>query len=199
MNLNEGEERSMKLRNKIAAITAAAMLAFTGVGFAAWTFNTTAVVEKQGTGYVTSAMDLKGLEVTSPDKLYVVFDQSKPYWSVDTIQNGEKPEEYNGKIALKATLEGKDQLDGAKWNGAFSKCEVDGSAIATYVTVGALTKPDDVEILAADVEKTFEIALPTLTYTTSKPENLEDYNTMLTAVDGKQVKFSLEFTINSIA
>jgi len=104
----------MKLRQKLAAITAAAMLAFTGVGFAAWTFNNTVVAEKQGTGYVTSAMDLKGLEVTSPENLYVVFDQAKPYWSVDTIKNGEKPEEYNGKISLKATLEGKDQLDGAK-------------------------------------------------------------------------------------
>lgn len=189
----------MKLRNKIAAITAAAMLAFTGVGFAAWTFNSTAVVEKQGTGYVTSAMDLKGIEVTSPENLYVVFDQEKPYWSIGTIKNSEKPEEYNGKIALKATLEGKDQSDGAKWKGAFSKCEVDGSAIATYVTVGTLAKPDDVEILAADVEKTFEIALPTLAYTTSKPENLEDYNTMFTAVEGKQIKFSFEFNISKIA
>ena len=47
----------MKLRNKLAAITAAAMLAFTGVGFAAWTFNNSHEQETELGNYVTSAIE----------------------------------------------------------------------------------------------------------------------------------------------
>ena len=49
----------MKLRNKIAAITAAAMLAFAGTGFAAWVFtNTVSTDDAVGTPKVTCAVEL---------------------------------------------------------------------------------------------------------------------------------------------
>ena len=51
----------MKLRNKLAAITAAAMLAFTGIGFGAWIFGHEATANETVTPAVTAAVDLTGL------------------------------------------------------------------------------------------------------------------------------------------
>lgn len=49
----------MKLRNKLAVITAAAMLAFTGVGFASWAFtNAVQTQDVAGTPQITCAVEL---------------------------------------------------------------------------------------------------------------------------------------------
>ena len=68
----------MKLRNKIAAITAAAMLAFTGVGFAAWTFTKTVENSVTSTSKVTCGIEANNLKVyngnTEIENIYVVFD-----------------------------------------------------------------------------------------------------------------------------
>lgn len=68
----------MKLRNKIAAITAAAMLAFTGVGFAAWTFTKTVEDSVTVTSKVTCGIEANNLKVyngdTEIENIYVVFD-----------------------------------------------------------------------------------------------------------------------------
>ena len=68
----------MKLRNKIAAITAAAMLAFTGVGFAAWTFTKTVEDSVISTSKVTCGIEANNLKVYNGDteikNIYVVFD-----------------------------------------------------------------------------------------------------------------------------
>ena len=68
----------MKLRNKIAAITAAAMLAFTGVGFAAWTFTKTVEDSTTATSKVTCGIEANNLKVYNGsaeiENIYVVFD-----------------------------------------------------------------------------------------------------------------------------
>ena len=68
----------MKLRNKITAITAAAMLAFTGVGFAAWTFTKTVEDSVTSTSKVTCGIEANNLKVyngdTEIENIYVVFD-----------------------------------------------------------------------------------------------------------------------------
>ena len=68
----------MKLRNKIAAITAAAMLAFTGVGFAAWTFTKTIEANTTATSKVTCGIEANNLSVYNGsaeiENIYVVFD-----------------------------------------------------------------------------------------------------------------------------
>ena len=51
----------MKLRNKLAVITASAMLALAGVGFGAWIFGHEAVVAPSATNEITTAVDLTGL------------------------------------------------------------------------------------------------------------------------------------------
>ena len=68
----------MKLRNKLAAITAAAMLAFTGVGFAAWTFTKTVEDSVTATSKVTCGIEANNLKVyngdTEIENIYIVFD-----------------------------------------------------------------------------------------------------------------------------
>ena len=68
----------MKLRNKIAAITAAAMLAFTGVGFAAWSFTKTVSDSATVTSNVTCGIEANNLKVYNGvneiENVYVVFD-----------------------------------------------------------------------------------------------------------------------------
>ena len=68
----------MKLRNKIAAITAASMLAFTGVGFAAWTFTKTIEANTTATSKVTCGIEANNLKVYNGSAkieiIYVVFD-----------------------------------------------------------------------------------------------------------------------------
>lgn len=64
----------MKLRNKLAAITAVAMLAFAGVGFAAWTFtNTTDPAAVSNTGAVTCAIEADDITVDH-NTIYLIFD-----------------------------------------------------------------------------------------------------------------------------
>lgn len=103
----------MKLRNKLAAITAAAMLAFTGVGFAAWTFNNS-VAQKQEVGtYVTSAINAKNVALSGDTTVYLVLDQEKPYWST-AVNNGSKPVELaNGKITVTPDYDLTNNNDGA--------------------------------------------------------------------------------------
>ena len=62
----------MKLRNKLAAITAAAMLAFAGIGFAAWTFNKDVQETSQATIVVTDESEKGTLEILTTD-LYVIL------------------------------------------------------------------------------------------------------------------------------
>ena len=81
----------MKLRNKIAAITAAAMLAFTGVGFAAWTFTKTVEDSVTSTSKVTCGIEANNLKVyngdTEIENIYVVFDA--PTTATGDIKAGE--------------------------------------------------------------------------------------------------------------
>jgi len=81
----------MKLRNKLAAITAAAMLAFAGVGFASWTFqNTVSTPEISVVDEVAVAVEMdstfnlkaypnnsytEGTEITA---LYLICDAPTP-------------------------------------------------------------------------------------------------------------------------
>lgn len=68
----------MKLRNKLTAITAATMLAFAGVGFAAWTFTTTVADSATATANVTCSIQANNVKVyngaSEIENIYVVFD-----------------------------------------------------------------------------------------------------------------------------
>ena len=187
----------MKLRNKIAAITAAAMLAFAGVGYAAWTFNNSVAQEAEIPTYVTSAISAKNVELSGNTTVYLVLDQAKPYWST-AVDTGSKPVELaNGKITVTPDYDLQDQNDGASWTYTLTSAIDVDSDIATYVDVtgfdtvaktGTITAAGDEGIAAVDY------TLPALAYTASKPNSFADYQTMLSAVDGAVITFTFNCT-----
>ena len=188
----------MKLRNKLAAITAAAMLAFTGVGFAAWTFNNNTAQEAQESAYVTSAINAKNVALSGNTEVYLVLDEAKPYWSLD-VDNGSKPVELtNGKITVTPSYDLQNQNDGASWTYTLTSAIAVDSAIATYVNVtgfdttnktGTVTAAGGLNQIAA-----VDFDLPSLAYTASKPLNYTDYQTMLSAVASAHITFTFNCT-----
>lgn len=185
----------MKLRNKLAIITSTAMLAFVGVGFAAWTFNEGAEQRQEAGTYVTSAINGTNVELSGNTSVFLVLDQAKPYWSVE-VNNGSKPVELaDGKITVTPKYELTDNNDGAKWTWTVTSNMVVDSAISTYVSVGefkasgaetgTVTANGGLEQISA-----INYSLPTLSYTASKPTTYSDYTSMLSAVEGKVIEFT---------
>ena len=187
----------MKLRQKLAAIMAAAMLAFTGVGFAAWTFNNSVAQTAEVSTYATSAIEAKNVELSGNTTVYLVLDQEKPYWST-AVDTGSKPVELaNGKITVSPDYDVVDQNDGASWTYTLTSAIAVDAAISTYVNVtgfdtvsktGTITAAGDEGIAAVDYD------LPALAYTASKPSSLAEYNAMLTALSGAKITFTFNCT-----
>lgn len=187
----------MKLRNKIAAITAVSMLAFAGVGFAAWTFNNNAAQSQEVSVYATSAIEAKDVVLSGNTEVYLVLDQEKPYWSTE-VNNGSKPEELaNGKITVTPDYDVVDQNDGASWTWTLTSAMDVDSAISTYVNITGFDTTDKTGTIHANVGETIspvDYNLPALSYTASKPSSLAEYNAMLAAVDGKVITFTFNCT-----
>ena len=187
----------MKLRNKISAITAVSMLAFVGIGFAAWTFNNSVAQEAEQDAYATSAIEAKNVTLSGNTEVYLVLDQEKPYWSV-AVDTGSKPVELtNGKITVTPDYDLQNQNDGASWTYTLTSSITVDAAIATYVNVtgfdvtdktGTITAAGDEGIAAVDYN------LPALAYTASKPANYTEYQAMLTAVASAHITFTFNCT-----
>ena len=195
----------MKLRNKIAAITAAAMLAFTGVGFAAWTFNNSTAQTQNVSTYVTSAIEAKNVELSGDKTVYLVLDQAKPYWST-AVNTGSKPVELtDGKITVTPKYKVVNQNDGASWKWTVSSNMNVASAISTYVTVGSFvaSSAETGTITAAsgdDQIAAIDYNLPTLNYVEAKkPTSLESYNAMVSAINGAMITFTFDCSFVEIA
>ena len=189
----------MKLRNKIAAITAAAMLAFTGVGFAAWTFTTEVSNNETATGYVTSAINADSVTVVADD-FYLVFDQSKPYWT-KAIETGSKPVEITAadKISVTPAFSSTWNQDGASWDWALTAEVTPAAGIETYIDFGTLTTTGTTSGTITEASHAavaaVEYSLPTVAYTASKPATYADYVTMCSAVEDAVVTFTFTFTL----
>ena len=187
----------MKLKNKMAVITAASMVAFLGVGFAAWTFNNSVAQDQEAGAYATSAISAKNVELSGDTTVYLVLDQEKPYWSA-AIDNGSKPVELaDGKITVSPDYDLQDQNDGASWTYTLTSAISVDSDIANYVNVtgfdtvaktGTITAAGDEGIDPVDYD------LPALAYTANKPSNYAEYQAMLAAVSGKTVTFTFNCT-----
>lgn len=189
----------MKLRNKLAAITAAAMLAFTGIGFAAWTFDASKESTHTAEGYVTSAINAESVTVEADD-FYLVFDQEKPYWTKD-IETGSKPVEITASdtISVTPSFSSNWNQDGASWNWALTATVTPAAAISTYINFGSLTTSDTVSgtITEASHAAISAVAynLPTVSYTASKPDNYASYLSMFGDVEDAVVTFTFTFTL----
>ena len=187
----------MKLRNKIAAITAASMVAFVGVGFAAWTFNNGVAQNAQADGFATSAISAKNVTLSGNTEVYLVLDQAKPYWST-AVDTGSKPVELaDGSITVTPDYDLQDQNDGASWTWTLTSSITVDASIEHYVDVtGFDTVSKTGTITAAGDEgiDPVEYNLPTLSYTENKPANYTEYQSMLSAIASAHITFTFNCT-----
>ena len=203
----------MKLRNKIAAITAAAMLAFTGVGFAAWTFT----AQREAEVATIEDRVAVGIELTDNFKLYNasgdaevtalylicdaptgvtgVLDGAGVYWATDAAGANAITNVY-----LKGTIT-KVAEDGVLDNKATVEVQFTTShdlAANTYVSFGAMTAPANLtNVSTADgtVVQSASFALPAVAYTSvpTSTAELTQMNTALgTALSGKKLSFTVQ-------
>ena len=203
----------MKLRNKIAAITAAAMLAFTGVGFAAWTFTKTVEDSTTATSKVTCGIEANNLKVyngdTEIENIYVVFDA--PTTATGDRKAGEGifyctdlASPSATKIKTK-TLKLVGQIDHAKndlhYNDTVEKVEFKvtetNSIPAAQVSFSAGSIADSVQdVVVNDNEYEAIYTLPTLDYVAA-PTTLAELTAFDTAVSGTTISLVFTFGIKA--
>ena len=188
----------MKLKNKLSIITIASMLAFVGTGFAAWTFNNNTAKEAEFGTYVTSAINAKDVELSGNTEVYLVLDQDKPYWST-AVDNGSKPVELvDGKITVAPSYDLTNQNDGASWTYTLTSAIDVDSAIETYVDITGFDAGSKTGTVTADGGlnqiASVDFDLPALAYTSAKPSTYAEYETMLSAVNGKVITFTFNCT-----
>ena len=188
----------MKLRNKIATITAVAMMAFTGVGFAAWTFNNTVAQSQNVNTYVTSALKAENVALSGNTTVYLVFDQAKPYWST-AVNTGSKPVELtDGKITVTPKFTIRDHSDGASWDYTLTSSMSVNASISHYVTVSGFDTANKTGTVSLNGEAnpaSHDYAGPSVSYVAdAKPTTLDAYDAMVTALEGKYITFSFNCT-----
>ena len=207
----------MKLRNKIAAITAAAMLAFTGVGFAAWTFTKTVEDSVTATSKVTCGIEANNLKVYNGsadgsaeiENIYVVFDA--PTTATGDRKAGEGifyctdlTSPSATKIKTK-TLKLVGQIDHAKndlhYNDTAEKVEFKvtetNSIPAAQVSFSAGSIADSVQnVVVDDNEYEAIYTLPKLDYVAA-PTTLDELTAFGAAIGGKTISLVFTFGIKA--
>lgn len=203
----------MKLRNKIAAITAAAMLAFTGVGFAAWAFTNVESAVNNPTNVVTCAVETENVAFyngASPlTNLYLVFDAptsgiTNKVAAGDGIFFSTSNDGLNPITALtvKAELNHVDNdthYKDAQYKGIFedSKALTDPNSYLSTVTAGSFSDNNIVlSGLTSEVEVTY--TLPTFDYTTAFKNAVTDADHLAALFTGISLTLQVDFHLDSI-
>ena len=173
----------MKLRNKIAAITAAAMLAFTGIGFAAWTFNKDVTTDSTANIVVTAESEQGTLAINTTD-LYIILDQAGISYATD--EAGANP-----VTELEATYTAvADGNLGENMDVTFT-LEFSGATSDWSYYVEGLIDPSAQTITTVNGDNDLSFALPALSYTEHKPSTESEYDAMKAALDGKQLTLTV--------
>lgn len=208
----------MKLRNKLAAITAAAMLAFTGVGFAAWVFtNQVKTQETAGTPEITCAVELNdnfrlyeaGETTELQNTLYLICDAPNSnthtlggngvYWSKtnDATAFANKIENVYIKGTLNYDANDIDDLTSVTVSFT-SACKLTNG---TYVTFGSPALPADVTVtgnaLVDEAEvQTANFALPVPAYTSAVNafDDITDVDNITADLSGLKIAYNSEIT-----
>ena len=201
----------MKLRNKIAAITAAAMLAFTGVGFAAWTFTKTVEDSVTATSKVTCGIEANNLKVyngdTEIENIYIVFDAPT---TADVNRKAGEGIFYCTDLASPSTtkittLKLVGQIDHTEndlhYNDVVEKVEFrvteTNSIPAAQVSFNAGSIADSIQdIVINDNEYEAIYTLPTLDYVDA-PASLAELTAFDAAVSGKTISLVFTFGIKA--
>jgi len=201
----------MKLRNKLAAITAAAMLAFAGAGFAAWTFTKSVSDSASIEGKVTAAIEASGLEVedgngNAVSSLYLICDAPSGetgllagngiYWST------ENSNDYSKKIESLTLIgsvneDDNDILDFSTYVGHFSMTSV-GATTGTWVNIAAASLDTTVTSVSKNADVEYVWTLPAVSYATV-PTSVAEVNALETEVNALSLTFSFSFNVQSVA
>ena len=193
----------MKLKNKLAAITAASMLAFAGVGFASWVFTKQVSEDAPVTGVVTAAIEAKNV-TADPAEFYLICDApigqsglvagNGIYWS-DT-------EENDGSVLSTITFTGKvteddeDQLDFSKYKGKFV---ITAEALdTTYVDIAAVNLTTElITVNSKNGDCEYEYTLPALSYA-AVPTSVAQVSAMQAELAAATIKFTVNFNVESV-
>lgn len=205
----------MKLRNKIAAITAAAMLAFTGVGFAAWTFTKSVDSEIDSiTGKVTAAIEAKELKVQDGSGndvtgLYLICDAPAGqaglvaangiYWSTEADGkdgSGNKSEITSLTLIGSVTEDDNNIADIAKYVGHFEMTSV-AATTGTWVNIAAASLDTTVTSTSKDADVEYVWNLPAPSYAVV-PTSVAEVNSLETEVNALDLTFSFSFNVQSV-
>lgn len=206
----------MKLRNKLAAIMATAMLAFAGVGYAAWTFT----AQREAEVATVEDRVSVGIELTNNFKLYNADDDSEVtalylicdapagqtgvldgagiYWATDAAGSNAISDVY-----LKGTIT-KENEDGILDNKATVTVQFgasDNLETNAWVSFGNMDAPANLENVSTangTVVKSADFALPAVAYATV-PTSVSELTTMNTALGTALSGATLSFTAQIIA
>lgn len=201
----------MKLRNKLAAITAAAMLAFTGVGFAAWTFTNSVADNAVVAGKATAAIEAQGLSVedgagNAISNLYLICDAPTGetgllagngiYWSTENSNDVSK-KITSLTLVGSVNEDDNDIADIATYDGHFSSTAT-SAVTGTYVNIAATSALDKVVTSTsknADVQYVW--TLPALSYA-SVPSDVSEVNALQAEVNALNLTFSFAFNVADV-
>ena len=202
----------MKLRNKLAAITAAAMLAFAGTGFAAWTFTKSVNDSASVSGKVTAAIEADELKVQDGaghdvSSLYLICDAPSGetglvagngiYWSTENSNDYSKKIEALTLIGS-VTEDDNDIADINTYVGHFESTAtsaISGSWVNVAAT-SALNQTVTSESKNSNVQYVWN--LPAVSYA-AVPTSVAEVNALETEVHGISLTFSFSFNVQSIA
>lgn len=198
----------MKLTNKLTIITAASMLAFAGVGFAAWVFqNEVQTQDNSGTPQITCAVELNNdfrlyQDVGNDDNeandrllpaLYLVCDAPAAvsgimagngvFWSTTNDATAYANRVMSSEVYIKGTLnyDGYDIDDLTSVTVSFAQGDNYALTNGTYVEFAAATLPADVTV--ADAALVDNAVVKSAKFTLPVPS----YNSSVNATNFKEV------------
>ena len=193
----------MNLRKKMTAITAVAMLAFMGVGFASWAFTKQVSEEAPATGVVTAAIEAQNV-TADPAAFYLICDAPSGeeglvagngiYWS-DTAEN-------DGSVLTSINLTGtvlehdENLLDFSKYKGKFV---ITAEALdTTYVDIAAVNLTTDlITVDSKNGNCEYEYTLPALSYA-AVPTSVAQVTAMNDELAASTIKFTVKFNVESV-
>lgn len=201
----------MNLKNKLAMITAASLLAFVGVGFASWTFTQQVADNADVAGKVTAAIEADNLRVTDGngndiEHIYLICDAPSGetglvagngiYWST------ENSNDYSKRITT-LTLVGSvneddnDIADFSTYVGHFASTAT-GAIDGTYVDIDATSAlSQNVTSVSKNANVEYVWTLPTVSYD-EVPTDVAEVNALQAEVNAIDLTFAFSFNVDSV-
>ena len=201
----------MKLRNKLAVIMAASMLAFAGVGYAAWTFTKQVSDDAVVVGKTTAAIEADGLRVTDGAgndvaNLYLICDAPSGetgliagngiYWSTEDSNDHSKAI-TSLKLIGSVNEDDNDIADISTYVGHFASTAT--SAVAgTWVSIASTSALDTTVVSASkDADVEYVWTLPTPAYV-AVPTSVAEVNALQAEVAAISLTFAFTFNVASV-